>query len=94
MRRRRNLPFRCGRLAGARALAVAVALIGGLLVSACKTLSPDAGMDTVADIAGDALKADVQAIRTPEQAAAARAKVERAAAPTAHGRAPRSRSRC
>ena len=33
-------------------------------------------MDTVADIAGDALKADVQAIRTPEQAAAARAKVE------------------
>ena len=68
--------IRCGRPAGARALALGAALIGGLLLSACKTLSPDAGMETVADIAGDALKADVQAIRTPEQAAAARAKVE------------------
>ncbi len=68
--------IRRGRPAGARALAFAVALVGGLLVSACKTLSPDAGMDTVSDIAGDALKADVQAIRTPEQAAAAHAKVE------------------
>jgi outer membrane protein TolC len=68
--------IRCGRPAGARVLALAVALAGGLLVTACKTLSPDAGMDTVSDIAGDALKADVQAIRTPDQAAAARAKVE------------------
>src|SRR5450631_2536860 len=75
MRRWRNLPFCCGRVAGARALALAAVLIGGLLLSACKTLSPDAAMDAVADIAGDALKADVQAIRTPEQAAAARAKV-------------------
>src|SRR3984893_11802721 len=33
-------------------------------------------MDAVADIAGDALKSDVLAIRTPEQAAAAHAKVE------------------
>ncbi|HEY4407321.1 MAG TPA: TolC family protein [Xanthobacteraceae bacterium] len=74
MRRRRDLRFRS--VAGARALTLAVALIGGLLLSACKTLSPDAGMDTVADIAGEALQADVQAIRTPEQAAAARAKVE------------------
>jgi outer membrane protein TolC len=54
---------------------VVAVLIGGLLVAACKTLSPDAGMDTVADIAGDALNADVLAIGTPEQAAAARAKV-------------------
>src|ERR1700730_4801912 len=75
-RRTTDPQFRSGRSAGQRALTVAMALIGGLLVSACKTLSPDAGMDTVADIAGDALQADVQAIRTPEQAAAARAKVE------------------
>src|SRR5450432_1519280 len=75
MWRSRNLPFCRDRLAGVRALALAAALTGGLLLSACKTLSPDAGMDAVADIAGDALKADVQAIRTPEQAAAARAKV-------------------
>src|SRR5947209_11281287 len=68
--------IRCGRLAGARAMALAAALIGGLLVSACKTLSPDGGMDTVSDIAGDALGADVQAIRTSEQTTAARAKVE------------------
>ena len=59
-----------------RSLGVVAALIGGLLVAACKTLSPDAGMDAVADIAGDALKSDVAVIRTPEQAAAARAKVE------------------
>jgi outer membrane protein TolC len=74
LRCRRNLPVRSGP-AGPRSVALAAALIGGLLVSACKTLSPDAGMDAVADIAADALRADVQAIRTPEQAAAARAKV-------------------
>src|ERR1700731_221504 len=68
--------FRSGRSSGPRALAVAAALIGGLLGSACKTLSPDAGMDAVADIAGDALNADVLSIRTPEQAAAARARIE------------------
>jgi outer membrane protein TolC len=76
-RGRRHNPQVCfGRSAGPRALALAAALIGGLLVSACKTFSPDAGMDVVADIAGDALSADVLAIRTPEQAAAARAKIE------------------
>jgi outer membrane protein TolC len=75
MRRRRNLPFRSARSASPRSLAVAAALIGGLLVSACKTLSPDAGMDAVADIAGDTLHSDVVAIRTPAQAAAARAKI-------------------
>jgi outer membrane protein TolC len=58
-----------------RSLGVVAALIGGLLVAACKTLSPDAGMDAVADIAGDSLNADVRAIGTPEQATAARAKV-------------------
>src|ERR1700731_4154400 len=76
MGRTHDPQFRSGRSAGPRALAVAAALIGGLLLSACKTLSPDAGMDAVADIAGDALTADVLAIRTPEQAAATRARIE------------------
>src|ERR1700730_10217803 len=75
-RRTTDPQFRSGRSAGQRALTVAAALIGGLLVSACKTLSPDAGMDAVADIAGDALNSDVVAIRTPEQAAGARARIE------------------
>jgi outer membrane protein TolC len=56
--------------------AVAVALTAGLLVSACKTLSPDGGMEAVADFAGDASNGEVLAIRSPEQAAAARAKIE------------------
>ncbi|HEY6256200.1 MAG TPA: TolC family protein [Xanthobacteraceae bacterium] len=65
------------RIAGRRlAGAIPAAVIGGLLVAACKTLSPDGGMDAVADIAGGALNADVAAIRTPEQAAAARAKLD------------------
>src|ERR1700730_16066334 len=76
MGRTHDPQLRSGRSSGPRALTVAAALIGGLLVSACKTLSPDAGMDAVADIAGDALNSDVVAIRTPEQAAAARAKIE------------------
>jgi outer membrane protein TolC len=67
MPHRRNQRFR----------GVVAALIGGLLVSACKTLSPDGGMDAVAEIAGDALKSDVVAIGTPEQVAEARARVER-----------------
>jgi hypothetical protein len=77
MRCRRNRLFQSARSAGPRTVAiVAAALIGGSLVSACKTFSPDAGMDAVADIANDALNGDVVAIRTPEQAAAARARIE------------------
>jgi outer membrane protein TolC len=72
MRRRRNLTIRSAGSAGPRPPGVVVALIAALLVSACKTLSPDAGMDAVADIAGG----EVLAIRTPEQAAAARSKIE------------------
>jgi outer membrane protein TolC len=55
--------------------ALAVTLLG-LLAAACKTLSPDGGMDAVAGIAGDALGGEVAAIRSPEQAAAARAKID------------------
>jgi outer membrane protein TolC len=75
MRGRRNLAVRPGRSARAR-LGVAAALIGGLLVAACQTWSPDAGMDAVAGIAGDALNQDAVAIRTPDQAAAAHARIE------------------
>jgi outer membrane protein TolC len=71
MPRRRDRRCRSGRSAG-----IAAALIGALLVSACQTLSPDAGMGAVADIAGDALNSDVIAIRTPEQATTARARIE------------------
>src|SRR5882757_4425756 len=76
MQRRHHRQFPPARSAGPRTIAVAAVLIGGLLVSACKTFSPDAGMDAVADLAGDALSSDVVAIRTPEQAASARAKIE------------------
>jgi hypothetical protein len=48
-----------------------------LALSACKTFSPDGGMDAVADIAGGQLRKDVVAIRTPEEADAARAAVQR-----------------
>ena len=72
MTHRRNLRIRP---AGPRMRGIAVALIGGLLLCACKTLSPDGGMDAVADIAGDAGSGQVLAIRTPEQAAAARVKI-------------------
>jgi outer membrane protein TolC len=74
MRRRRNLKVHSAGSRGMRPLGIAVALVADLLVSACKTLSPDAGMDAVADIAGEA--GEVLAIRTPEQAAAARARIE------------------
>lgn len=47
----------------------------GLILSACQTFSPDGGMGLVADIAGQSLNKDVTALNTPEQAAAARARV-------------------
>jgi outer membrane protein TolC len=77
MSHRRN-PMMClAGFAGPRTRGLAVALIAGLLVSGCKTLSPDGGMDAVADIAGEAANGEFLAIRTPEQAAAARAKIAR-----------------
>jgi outer membrane protein TolC len=56
---------------------VATAALCGLMVGACKTLSPDAGMDVVAGLASDVLHKDVVAVRTPEEASAARARVAR-----------------
>jgi outer membrane protein TolC len=52
------------------------ALAAALLLPGCQTFSPDGGMDTVAGIAGRALDKDVTALRTPEQAEAARARVQ------------------
>jgi outer membrane protein TolC len=46
-----------------------------LLLSACQTWSPDSGMSLVADIAGRDLNKHVVALRTPEEAQAARARV-------------------
>jgi outer membrane protein TolC len=46
-----------------------------LLLSACQTWSPDSGMSVVADIAGRDLNKHVVALRTPEEAQAARARV-------------------
>jgi outer membrane protein TolC len=53
------------------------ALAATLLLSACKTFSPDGGMDAVAGFAGQELNKDVVAIRNSDEAIAARAKVER-----------------
>ena len=53
------------------------ALAAALLLSACKTFSPDGGMDAVAGFAGQELNKDVIAIRSADEAAAARAAVER-----------------
>lgn len=50
-------------------------LAGALLLSGCAGFSPDGGMTVVADIAGRALRSEVVAIRTPDDASAARATV-------------------
>jgi outer membrane protein TolC len=52
-----------------------LAIASALLLSACQTWSPDGGMGVVADIAGRDLNKDVVAMRTPEEAQAARARV-------------------
>jgi len=53
-----------------------IALGAALLASACQTLSPDGGMSVVAGIAGHELRKDVVALRSPEDAQAARARVQ------------------
>jgi len=47
-----------------------------LLLSACQTWSPDGGMSVVAGIVGHDLNKDVVALRTPEDAQAARGRVK------------------
>ncbi len=58
----------------ARALAIASA---ALLLSACKTFSPDGGMSTVAAITGQGLNKSVVLISSPEEAAYAQDRVAR-----------------
>lgn len=47
----------------------------GLVLSGCKTFSPDGGMDIVSAVATTELRQDVVAVRTPEEAEAARARI-------------------
>jgi outer membrane protein TolC len=54
-----------------------LALGCALLLSACKTFSPDGGMDAVAGIAGTGLNQDVVVVRTDNDALAVRVAVER-----------------
>ena len=58
-------------------LARRIAVIGCASLAGCQTFSQDGGMSVTADIAGKTLDKDVVAIRSEEDAAAARAKVER-----------------
>jgi outer membrane protein TolC len=52
------------------------AFAGALTLAACKTFSPDGGMNVAADIAGQELHKDVVAIRTQDDASSARARVQ------------------
>ena len=54
-----------------------LAVIGCTSLAACQTFSQDGGMSVTADIAGKTLNKEVVAIRSEEDAAAARAEVER-----------------
>jgi outer membrane protein TolC len=56
--------------------AIAALILGALLLGGCTTFSNDGGMSTVASIAGDSLHGEVAALRTPEEAAAARARTK------------------
>ena len=55
---------------------LALALLAALL-SACASFSPDGGVDLAADVARRELGQDAAAIRTPEDAAAAKERVGR-----------------
>jgi outer membrane protein TolC len=57
--------------------ACAAAALAGALLSACQTLSPDAGMSTVADVAGQELGQSIVKVRSAEEAAQADAAVAR-----------------
>src|SRR4249920_1451520 len=56
---------------------VAILIAAVAPLGACRTFSPDGGMDMVAAVAGTGLKKDVVQIRSAEDAAAVRARVTR-----------------
>lgn len=60
-----------------RRLFVPISVMTALALSGCQTLAPDAGMQAVADIAGRELRKDIVALRTADDAAAARSEVSR-----------------
>ena len=55
----------------------ALAIASALLLSACKTFSPDGGMSTVAEVAGGGLNKDVVRISSAADASLARGEVSR-----------------
>jgi outer membrane protein TolC len=56
---------------------LAVLIAAAASLSACRTFSPDGGMDTVAMVAGTGLNKDVIQVRSPEDEAAVRTRVTR-----------------
>jgi outer membrane protein TolC len=56
---------------------IAVLIAAAVSLGACRTFSPDGGMDMVAAVAGTGLKKDVVQIHSAEDAAAVRARVTR-----------------
>jgi len=74
MQRKRHGWLRSPREASPHRRGIAAIILGALLLGGCTTFSHDGGMSTVAAVAGDALHSDVAALRTPEEAAAARAR--------------------
>lgn len=71
----RLLPGAVLRLAAAQGYRPAAAVAGFLALAACRTFSPDGGLDVAAGVARHELHADIVALRTPEDAAAAQARV-------------------
>ena len=57
-------------------LRLGAALLAAIPLGACAWFSPDGGMSTVAGITGDAIRKDVIAIRSDEDAVVARSRVE------------------
>ena len=69
---------------------LAVLIAAAASLSACRTFSPDGGMDTVAAVAGTGLNKDVVQVRSAEDAAAVRDARDAAAAPAAQRRRRRA----
>ena len=65
---------------------VAVIAAVATLLSACRTFSPDGGMDTVATVAGTGLNKDVVQIRSADDAAAVQNASDAIVAPAAQRR--------